>query len=220
MQSLHPAQQLVIGLLPMVFAITIHEVAHGWMADRLGDPTARMLGRITLNPIKHVDPIGTLLVPMVTWLVAGLPFGWAKPVPVTPANLRRHRYGMALVAAAGPVSNLVQAFAWAFLTRLVLEQREALGWVTDPLLLMGLAGISFNISLAVLNLLPVLPLDGGRILDSLLPPRWSARYSQLEPYGLLIVAGLIVTKLLLVLMAPPYHAVKGLVASAAGLEGL
>jgi Zn-dependent protease len=220
MQSLHPAQQLVIWALPVLFAITLHEVAHGWVANKLGDPTARMLGRLTLNPIKHIDPIGTILVPGFLLLVGGFLFGWAKPVPVTPHNLRRHRYGMAWVAAAGPVSNILQALVWAVVIRLALANELALGWLAEPLYLMGLAGISINLALAVLNLLPIPPLDGGRIVDALLPGPLSARYSQLEPWGLWIVLALIMTKLLGVIMGPPYQLLRQLVGAVTGLEGL
>jgi len=220
MQSLHPAQQLVIWALPVLFAITLHEVAHGWVADKLGDPTARMLGRLTLNPIKHIDLVGTILVPGFLLLVGGFLFGWAKPVPVTPQNLRRHRYGMAWVAAAGPVSNILQALLWALVIRVALANELALGWAAEPLYLMGLAGISINLALAVLNLLPIPPLDGGRIVDALLPGPLSARFSQLEPWGLWIVLALIVTKLLGVIMAPPYQLLRQLVGAVTGLEGL
>jgi len=220
MQSLHPAQQFVIWAVPVLFAITLHEVAHGWVADRLGDPTARMLGRLTLNPIKHIDPIGTILVPGLLLLLGGFLFGWAKPVPVTPQNLRRHRYGMAWVAAAGPASNIVQALLWALVIKAALANEAALDWVAEPLYLMGLAGITINLLLAVLNLLPIPPLDGGRIVDALLPGPLSARYSQLEPWGLWIVLGLIATGLLELLMGPPYHALRRLIGALTGLEGL
>ena len=221
MQSLHPAQQLVIWALPVLFAITIHEVAHGWVANKLGDPTAKMLGRLTLNPIKHIDPIGTILVPGMLLLFGGFLFGWAKPVPVSPQNLRQHRYGMAWVAAAGPVSNILQAVFWALLIKVALESQGAIGWIAEPLYLMGLAGVSINLSLAVLNLLPIPPLDGGRIVDSLLPGPLSAKYSQLEPFGLWIVLALIATKLLGVIMAPPYYALRRAIGALVGLgDGL
>jgi Zn-dependent protease len=219
MQSLHPAQQLVIWALPVLFAITVHEVAHGWVANKLGDPTAKMLGRLTLNPIKHIDLVGTVIVPAVLLLVGGFLFGWAKPVPVTPGNLRKHRYGMAWVAAAGPVSNIVMALLWALLIRAAIEAQATLEWMAEPLYLMGLAGVTINLSLAVLNLLPIPPLDGGRILDSLLPGPLSAKYSQLEPWGLWIVLALIATKLLSVILAPPYYALRGAIATLVGLEG-
>jgi Zn-dependent protease len=217
MQSLHPAQQLAIWAIPVLFAITVHEVAHGWVANRLGDPTARMLGRLTLNPIKHIDLVGTILVPAFLMLVGGFLFGWAKPVPVSPANLRQHRYGMAWVAAAGPASNIIQAVFWAVVIKGAIESQAALDWIAEPLYLMGLAGVSINLSLAVLNLLPILPLDGGRVVDSLLPGPWSAKFSQLEPWGLWIVLALIMTKLLGVILAPPYYALRGAIGALVGL---
>jgi Zn-dependent protease len=217
MQSLHPAQQLVIWALPVLFAITLHEAAHGWVANKLGDPTARMLGRITLNPIKHIDPVGTILVPGLLLLVGGFLFGWAKPVPVSPANLRQHRYGMAWVAVAGPVSNILQAVFWAVVIKVALESQGAIGWVAEPLYLMGLAGVSINLSLAVLNLLPIPPLDGGRIVDSLLPRRLAASFSSIEPWGLWIVLALVATKLLGVIMAPPYYALRHAIGGLVGL---
>jgi len=220
MQSLTLAQKIAIWALPVLFAITLHEVAHGWVANRLGDPTARMLGRLSLNPLRHIDPVGTVLVPALLLALGGFLFGWAKPVPVTPQNLRRHRYGMAWVAAAGPASNLLQAILWALLVKLALAEQAALGWVAEPLYLMGVAGISINLALAVLNLLPIPPLDGGRIVDALLPGPLSARYSQLEPWGLWIVLALVATGLLTVIMGPPYALLRGLVGAVTGLEGL
>ncbi len=217
MQSLHPAQQLVIWAIPVLFAITIHEVAHGWVANKLGDPTARMLGRLTLNPIKHIDPVGTILVPGLLLLVGGFLFGWAKPVPVSPQNLRQHRYGMAWVAVAGPVSNILQAVFWAVLIRIALESQASIGCIAEPLYLMGMAGVSINLSLAVLNLLPIPPLVGGRIVDSLRPGPLSVQYSRLEPLGLWIVLALIATKLLGVIMAPPYYALRGAIGALVGL---
>ena len=179
-----------------------------------------MLGRLSFNPIRHVDPVGTVLVPAVLLLFGGFLFGWAKPVPVTPQNLRRHRYGMAWVAAAGPVSNLLQAIAWALVIKLALAEEGALGWIAEPLYLMGLAGVSINLALAVLNLLPIPPLDGGRIVDALLPGPLSARYSQLEPWGLWIVLALVFTGLLGAIMGPPYQLLRHLIGAVTGLEGL
>jgi Zn-dependent protease len=220
MQSLHPAQLVVIWAIPVLFAITVHEVAHGWVANRLGDPTARMLGRLTLNPIKHIDPIGTIAVPALLYIVGGFMFGWAKPVPVSPQNLRKHRYGMALVAAAGPISNILQALVWALVMRVVFDARDTLGWVADPLYLMGFAGVTINLSLGVLNLLPVPPLDGGRIVDALLPGPLSAQWSRLEPYGFLIVVALIATKLLSLIMSPPFFALRHAIGWIVGVEDL
>lgn len=217
--ALHPVQKLVVWALPVLFAITLHEVAHGWVANRLGDPTARMLGRLTLNPIKHIDPIGTVLVPGLMLLMGGFLFGWAKPVPVSPRNFKDPRRDMAIVAAAGPVSNLIMAVMWAALLKLVSVQQVAFGWAAEPLALMGLAGISINLALAVLNLLPIPPLDGGRVVDNLLPPRLSASYSQLEPYGMWIILALAVFGLLWVIMAPPFMLLRSLLLGAFGFGG-
>jgi Zn-dependent protease len=217
--SLHPVQKLVVWALPVLFAITLHEVAHGWVANKLGDPTARMLGRLSLNPLKHIDPIGTVVVPALMLLMGGFLFGWAKPVPVTPRNFKDPRKHMALVAAAGPVSNLVMAVGWAALLKVAAMNQEQLGWASEPLALMGLAGISINLALAVLNLLPIPPLDGGRIVDNLLPPRLSATYSQLEPLGMWIILALALFGLLWTIMGPPFMLLRGLLLAAFGFGG-
>lgn len=196
-------QKIIVWAVPVVFAITVHEVAHGWVANRLGDPTARMLGRLTLNPIKHIDPVGTIVVPLLLLLLpGGFIFGWAKPVPVTQQNLRNQRRDMAIVAAAGPLSNILMALFWGSVA--MLGTHVDLGSVGQPLRLMGEAGILINIALAVLNLLPLPPLDGGRVVSNLLPPRLSARYDRVEPYGFIILVGLMVTGILWYIMGPPY----------------
>lgn len=184
-------QLIAVAALPILFAITLHEVAHGWAAKLRGDRTAEMLGRLTLNPIKHIDPVGTLLVPAVAMLMFGFFFGWAKPVPVTVQNLKRGNKDMAFVAAAGPVSNLLQAFFWLamfVLGRIVAEQVSAeAGYF---LIYAGIAGVLVNVVLAVLNLLPIPPLDGGRVVSALLPGPLSYKYDRIEPYGIWIVVGL------------------------------
>jgi Zn-dependent proteases len=189
-------QKIAVLVLPVLFAITIHEVAHGWMAKQLGDPTAFMLGRLTVNPIKHIDPLGTLLVPLATLMLGGVLFGWAKPVPITQRNLRRPRRDMAIVALAGPGANLVMAMLWGLVIYLGLSLMESTAWVGLPLAYMGAAGVLINSVLLVLNLLPLPPLDGGRVLENLLPPRMSAHYSQLEPYGLILLLALLLTGVL------------------------
>lgn len=204
MQGLSVAQMFAVAVLPLLFAITIHEVAHGWAALRLGDRTAQMLGRLTLNPIKHVDPFGTILVPgMLLILNTGFVFGWAKPVPVTWENLRQPRRDMALVAAAGPFSNLWMALFWALVLKTGLMLGPAMAWLSLPLVLMGQFGISINLVLLVLNLIPLPPLDGGRIAAALLPGPWAASYSRIEPYGFLIILTLIITNVLSAIMGPP-----------------
>ncbi len=199
-------QTIAIYALPVLFAITLHEAAHGYVARHFGDMTAHAQGRISLNPLRHIDVVGTLAVPALILLAsklaggAGFLFGWAKPVPVNYSALRRPKQNMMWVAAAGPAANLVMALAWA----LFLKGAEALPVtdVTMPLRLMGIAGIEVNIVLMVLNLLPILPLDGGRIVASLLPHRMAWRYARLEPWGFPILLLLLFSGYLGVLLRP------------------
>ena len=197
MNELHVIQKIAISALPVLFAITAHEAAHGWVANRLGDPTAKQLGRITLNPLKHIDPIGTVLVPLVMYLTTEmmfdfpLLFGWAKPVPVNWGNLRNPRRDIALVSIAGPGANLIMALIWVVVAVLGYSMLSVSAWMGLPLMYMGTAGIMINTVLMVLNLMPILPLDGGRITTSLLPPKLAASYARLEPWGMFIVIGLL-----------------------------
>jgi Zn-dependent protease len=190
MQQLSMFQILAVAAIPVLFAITIHEVAHGWVARRFGDRTAEMLGRLTLNPLKHIDPLGTVVVPALALMTTGFLFGWAKPVPVSIRNLRNPRRDMMLVAAAGPGSNILMALFWAFFTKLItLSGLE--GMTLQFFLTMGQIGVFINVILAVFNMLPIPPLDGGRVLSGLLPPRMSTRLDALEPYGLIFVLAFI-----------------------------
>lgn len=199
-------QQLAIWVLPVLFAITLHEVAHGWMAERLGDKTARRLGRISLNPVRHIDPVGTVAVPLMLFFTSGMIFGWARPVPVTWQNLRNPKRDMALVAAAGPGANLVMAIAWTLVAKLAV-MFSLPSVATQGVVMMGLAGLQINIVLMVLNLLPLPPLDGSRIVSSLLPPGPESNYARLEPYGIFILLGLMLTGILGKILIPPVLAI-------------
>lgn len=207
-------QKIVAWVLPVLFAITVHEVAHGWIAARLGDKTALMLGRLTLNPVKHVDPVGTILVPGLLMLMqTGFLFGWAKPVPVTWQNLKHPKRDMALVAAAGPGANLLMALVWA----LVIRLGTALGDPGQALVFMGTAGIFINTILMVLNLLPLPPLDGGRVMTGLLPGPLAWKFSRIEPYGFMILLALLVTGVLGKIMWPAISLVMGALGLLSGL---
>lgn len=182
-------QKIAVYALPVMFAITLHEAAHGYAARYFGDSTAYMLGRISLNPLRHIDPIGTLLVPLLTMLVGGILFGWAKPVPVNFGNLRHPKRDMLWVAAAGPASNLLMALGWALVMKLATLMPDSA--LSLPMALMGKAGVSINAVLLVLNLLPLPPLDGGRIVVSLLPNHLAWRFAEVERYGFFILIGLL-----------------------------
>lgn len=195
-------QKIAIWAIPVIFAITIHEVAHGWVASWFGDHTARLLGRLTLNPLKHIDPLGTILVPGLMLMVSNFVFGWAKPVPVDPRNLRNPRRDLALVSVAGPLTNLLMAFGWALITKLSLHLSQSDIGFAKPLMLMGTAGVMINIVLAVLNLIPLPPLDGGKVLMSLLPRRTAYYLSMLEPYSFFILILLLITGVLSAIMGP------------------
>jgi Zn-dependent protease len=217
MEELTTVQRIAVWVIPVLFAITVHEVAHGWVARRLGDPTAFMLGRLTLNPIKHIDPVGTVLVPLALLMLGGFVFGWAKPVPVTWENLRHPKRDMALVAAAGPGANLVMALLWALAMKLGMLLEGSVDAVAIPLIYMGFAGITINLVLMVLNLLPLPPLDGGRVVAGLLPGRLSWQFGRLEPYGLIILLGLLFMGWLGHLLWPPVRLLQGLIFAVLGL---
>jgi Zn-dependent protease len=193
-------QNIAIYALPVIFAITLHEAAHGYVAKYFGDLTAYTQGRVSLNPVRHIDPIGTILLPLLTLLLGGILFGWAKPVPVNFSALRRPKQDMLWVALAGPGANLFMALGWAFIIKLGLGLPES--DFAKPMILMGEAGIKINVILMVLNLLPLPPLDGGRIAASLLPHRMSYAFSKIEPYGFMILLLLLITGVLGTIIGP------------------
>lgn len=188
--ELSTLQLIAVAILPVLLAVIVHEVAHGWVAFKLGDDTAYMMGRLTLNPLKHIDPVGTILVPLVLILVAGIAFGWAKPVPINFRKLHKPRRDTALVAGAGPAANLLMAITWLLLAKFagILPASLAV-----PLAYMSTFGVLINSVLMVFNLIPIPPTDGGRIMTSLLPVRYAYPLSKVEPYGLIILLVLLLT---------------------------
>src|SRR5512134_1044130 len=207
-------ERIALAAIPIILAITVHEAAHGYVARMFGDSTAWMLGRVTLNPLKHIDPIGTVVVPLATLMLGGILFGWAKPVPVNFNNLRHPKRDMFWVAAAGPGANLVMALAWAIVFGLASGRGPL---ASAGLQVMSLIGVGINVALMVLNLLPILPLDGGRIAVSLLPHSLAIPYARTERYGFFVVIALLVTGVLGVLVGPLAAAATGLIEALTGV---
>lgn len=204
-RDLTTIQLIAVAILPVLLAIIVHEVAHGWVAKQLGDSTAQMLGRLTLNPLKHIDPVGTILVPLLMVALVGFAFGWAKPVPITWQNLRHPKRDMVIVAAAGPAANLCMAILWALVAKLSTVLPADALVAAQPLFYMGMFGILINVVLMVFNLLPLPPLDGGRVAVGLLPQPLARALSRIEPYGFMIVLVLIATNMLWQIIGPLIH---------------
>ncbi len=204
MEELSTIQKIAVMALPLVFAIVFHEVAHGWVANKLGDPTARDLGRLTLNPIPHIDLIGTIIMPLVLYFGTNgqFVFGYAKPVPIDPRYFKDPKKGMALSSLAGPGINLLMALLFSLILRVIFPavKESGLGDISGralfPVALMLSYGVLINVALAVLNLIPVPPLDGSRIVYWLLPDRLGAAYYRLERFGMLILMALLIFRVL------------------------
>jgi len=208
-----------IWALPVMLAIVLHEVAHGWVADRLGDDTARWMGRLTLNPLKHIDPVGTVAVPLLL-IVVGSPFvfGYAKPVPVNFRKLRRPKQDMVWVALAGPVTNVLLAIVSAVLLAMMLRLPADMDWIAEPVSMMCQASILINMVLCIFNLIPLPPLDGGRVAVGLLPGRYAYSLSRVEPYGFYIIIALLFTGVLQKVIGPAVMDSSGWLMQLAGLN--
>lgn len=215
--ELNTYQLFAIAVLPTLFAIVVHEIAHGWVAYRLGDSTAYMMGRLTLNPLRHIDPVGTILVPAILIITVGFAFGWAKPVPINWAYLRKPKRDITLVAAAGPAANLLMALAWGLVAKLASILPASMTAVSFPLIYMGMFGIMINTVLMVFNLLPIPPTDGGRITTMLLPPRMGTVLAKVEPYGMIIILLMIPTGILWLVIGPVVDTVMNVIRLVTGL---
>jgi Zn-dependent protease len=208
---------IAVGAIPILFAITLHEVAHGWVASRCGDQTAKMMGRLSLNPLKHIDPVGTLLVPALMLLFTPYIFGWAKPVPVAFNRLNRPKRDMVYVAVAGPLANIAMGIIWALIYKLVIVTGMAPGVLGSWLISMAEIGILINALLVAFNMLPIPPLDGGRVLRGLVGESIGRYLDRIEPFGLIILVLLMVSGFLWVLVGPMLLLVKNLIVFVAGL---
>lgn len=203
--------KIVIAAVPLIFAITVHEAAHGWVANKCGDDTAHKLGRITLNPLKHIDLLGTIIIPLVMLLTTNFIFGYAKPVPVNWNQLKSPRRDMALVAIAGPFVNLIMALIWAGIARIGMHSH------LPVLIMMAIFGIQINILLCLLNLIPIPPLDGSRVVSSLLPPKIAYYYNSIEPYGFIILVLLLISGALSMILLPHLQSATAGIASWFGI---
>ncbi len=215
MNELTTIHIIAIAALPVLLAIILHEIAHGWTAKQLGDDTASRLGRLTLNPLKHIDVVGTIIVPLVLILSAGMAIGWAKPVPINWSKLHHPKRDIALVAIAGPFSNLLMALFWGLALKII--STSTAGAMTESLLYMAQIGIFINVLLMIFNLLPIPPLDGGRIAVSLLPPALARPLNAIEPFGFFIIVGLMLSGVLWFILEPLKQSVYQFISIIIGL---
>ena len=214
--ELSVVQKIAVFALPVLFAITLHEAAHGYVARHFGDMTAHAAGRISLNPLRHIDWLGTIVVPLLTLLFTPIMFGWAKPVPVNFGNLRHPKRDMLWVAAAGPLSNLLMAAGWGLMLNLAFGM-DAHNPAAEWMLFVGAAGVMVNVVFFALNLVPLPPLDGGRIVVSLLPHRLAWRFAQIEPYGFIILLALLYLRILGSILTPLIYLSLAAIAAVCGV---
>jgi Zn-dependent protease len=195
MPELSLVQQITVWVFPVIFALTIHEAAHAWMANRLGDSTAKLLGRVSFNPMKHIDLFGTIILPLCILLLSNfsMVFGWAKPVPINSSKFTHPRRDLALATAAGPLSNIIMALIWTACLKICVLSVHQISAIPAFIMLTARAGIIINILLAVLNLLPIPPLDGGKIVANLLPIKQAMQFEKIEPYGFFIMLALLLS---------------------------
>lgn len=216
MHELTVIQLIAVWALPIIFAVTVHEAAHGYMAYYYGDKTAYLQGRLTLSPHKHIDPIGTLAIPLfLIFLGAPFLFGWAKPVPVKSQNLKNPRRDMAIIAIAGPLSNFTMAILWAIACKLAIIVNYE--WFSQPLFLMGFAGIQINLVLMLLNLIPLPPLDGSKVLNNFLRGKAAIIYDRIEPFGFIILLFLLITGILSWFLRPIFMTCISFIMTSFGL---
>ena len=196
-----PVETILLAIGPILLAVSLHEAAHGMVANWLGDTTAKDMGRLTANPVKHIDPVGTILVPLILVLTIGIPFGWARPVPVDPSNFQNPLKDMALVALAGPMANFLMSLFWVMLLVVVVKLLPQ-GAMSNGLKVMAVFGIQINAVLMILNLLPVPPLDGGRIVTGIMPPKFAMYFIRYERVGMILVILLLVSGFLGTILTP------------------
>lgn len=207
MPELTLIQQIAVWIIPVLFAITLHEAAHAWTAWRLGDNTAKQLGRVSANPVNHIDLLGTIIIPIAVLIISNFNFvfGWAKPVPINASHFANPRRDLALAVAAGPMSNLMMAFLWAIILKASIVLHPQLSMIALFIMLTARAGIIINVLLAFLNLVPIPPLDGGKIMISLLPIRQALQFEKIEPYGFFILLAMMFSGLLNWLISAPIN---------------
>lgn len=209
---------IALAAIPVIFAIIFHEIAHGWMASRLGDNTARDLGRLSPNPLKHIDPVGTILVPVVMVLLLGFAFGWAKPVPINWKNLQNPRRDMVKIAVAGPTANLAMALFWGLCMKIATLMPDSLQSVSHIVLEMAYIGVIINTILMVFNMIPIPPLDGGRVAVGLLPAAIANPLARVEPFGILIIVILLMSKVIVPVIKPILNASLTIISILFGLN--